>query len=161
MAAESAVQLGLDGEVYRNTGTGGSPTWVAGGLVRNVKATKKWKRADASARATRATLQAKTQIDITGTIEVRADPADAWYAALCDAAEADSSSAIDLMILDGPMSQEGARGVRACMNLDIDQDQNIDGVIYTTFAYDPAWNPDVTPQRVLMGATSLPTFTAY
>lgn len=161
MAETAAVQPGINGEVLRNTGAYGSPTWVAGGLVRNVTPSAKWDRGDASIRATRAKLQEKTQIAISGTIEVRADPADAWYQALFDAAMGDSSAAIDLMILDGPITQEGCKGVRGYMNLDFEQNQQITDVIYTTFSYDPAWNSGGYPAKVELGATSTPTFTQF
>lgn len=161
MAEVAAVQTGIDAEVFRNTGSDGVPVWTAIGLVRNVTPSAKWNRADASARQTKAVLQAKTQIAISGMIEVRADPADAHYQALFDASMSDSSSAIDLMILDGPLTLEGCKGVRAYMNLDFAQNQNIDGVIYTTFDYDPAWNLNRFPAKVEMGAGSAPTYTQF
>lgn len=161
MAEVAAVQAGIDGEVYRNAGSYGTPTWTAIGLVKNVSPSMKWNRGESSIRATKAILQTKTQIAISGSIEVRADPADAGYQALFDAAMADSTSALDLMILDGPITQEGCKGVRGHMNLDFEQNQSISEVIYTTFAYDPAWHSAGYPSKVEMGATSVPTFTAF
>ena len=161
MGETSQVMPGIKAAVYRNTGTYGSPTWTLIGLVRNVTPSAKWKKSDASARQTRAELQEKTQIGITGQIEVRADPADADYQALFDAAMGDSTDAIDLMILNGLLAVEGAKGVRLHANLDFAENHAIDGVIYTMFDYDPAWNADGYPSKVEVGATSTPTFTAY
>lgn len=161
MAETSAVKTGIKAAVYRNAGTYGSPTWTLIGLVRGVTPNAKWNRSDASARQTKAVLQAKTQIAISGSIEVRADDADAGYQALFDAAMADSDSALDLLILDGLISVEGAKGVRAHMNLDFGQNQDIGGVIYTTFDYDPAWHSAGYPSKVEMGASSAPTLTAF
>jgi hypothetical protein len=161
MAATSAVQTGIDGELYRNTASWATPTWVAIGLVKNLNYSRKWNRADASARQTKAILQAKTQIGITGSMDVRADPADVGYAALYDAAQLDSASAPDLLVLDGPITQEGARGFRAHLNLDDGQDQNIDGVIYTKFDFDPAWNIGGYPAKAVVTAPSTVTFTQY
>lgn len=161
MAEASAVQPGILGKVYRNAGTYGSPTWTAIPLVRNVSNGVKWNRADASIRATRAVLQEKTQAALSGSIECRADPADAGYQALFSAAVGDSTAALDLLILDGPLTQEGAKGVRAHMNLDWEQEQNIDGVIYGRFAFDPAWHSAGYPSYVEMGASSTPTITAF
>lgn len=161
MAESSAVQLGIRSSVLRNTGSYGSPTWSAITLVRNATSSAKWNRGDASIRATRAVLQEKTQVAISGTVEVRADPADAGYQALFDAAMADSTGAIDLMILGGPITQEGVKGVRGYMNLDFEDNHNIDGVVYTTFAFDTAWNSGGYPAKVEMGASSTPTFTQF
>jgi len=161
MSEASAVQPGILAKVYRNTGTYGSPTWAAIGLVRNVSPSAKWDRGDASIRATRAKLQEKTQIAISGTIECRADPADAGYQALFDAAMGDSTAAIDLMIIGGPITQEGVKGVRGYMNLDFEDNHSINEVVYTTFAYDPAWNAAGYPAKVEMGAASTPTLTQY
>lgn len=159
MAESSAVQLGIDGEVYRNAGTFGSPTWTAVSLVRNVSSGMVWNMADASIRATAAVLQAKTQVAISGSIEVRADPADAGYQVLFDASRGRTPA--DLMILDGPITQEGCKGVRGHMNLNFEQDQNINDVIYTRFAFSPAWHADGYPSYVEMGASSAPTFTQF
>jgi len=161
MAATSAVQPGILAKVYRNTGSYGSPTWTAVTLARNVASAAKWNRGDASIKATRAVLQEKTQVAITGTIEVRADPADASYSAMFAAAMGDSTSAIDLMIIGGPITQEGVVGVRGVMNLDFEDNHAINEVVYTTFAYDPAWASGGYPSKVVMGATSTPVFTQF
>lgn len=161
MAETAAVQPGVAAGVYRNAGTYGSPTWTEITYVRNVSPSMKWNRGDASIRATKAVLQAKTQVAISGTIECRADPADAGYQALFTASVTVSSSAPDLMILDGDIATEGVKGVRAHMNLDFEQNQDIGGVIYTTFAYDPAWHTDGYPSYVEMGSASTPSFTAF
>ena len=161
MAETSVVKTGIAGAVYRNAGTYGTPTWTIIGLVRDVSPSMKWNRSDASARQTKAVLQAKTQVAISGQIVVRADDADAGYQALFDAAMTVSASALDMMILDGLVSVEGAKGVRAHMNLDFVQNQAIGDVIYTTFDYDPAWHSAGYPSFVEMGAASAPTFTAF
>lgn len=161
MAEASAVKVAILAAVYRNAGTYGTPTWTFIGLVRDVTPSMKWNRSDASARQTKAVLQAKTQMAISGQIVVRADDADAGYQALFDAAMATSASALDLMILDGLITVEGAKGVRAHMNLDFVQNQSIGEVIYTTFDYDPAWHADGYPSKVEMGAASAATFTAF
>lgn len=161
MAETAAVMPGILGKVYRNAGTYGSPTWTAITLVRNVSTSAKWNRGDSSIRGTRAVLQEKTQVAVSGSIECRADPADAGYQALFDAAVGSSTAALDLLILNGPVSQEGAKGVRAHMNLDFEEDHNVDGVIYTRFAFDPAWHSAGYPSYVEMGAASSPTITAW
>ena len=161
MPEVAAVQVGIAAAVYRNAGTYGIPTWTEITLARNSSLGRKWKYADASIRATKAELQAKTQIQITGQIECRADPADAGYQVLFDAANSDSASAPDMMLLDGDITTEGVKGIRAHLNLDEDEDMNIDGVVYGVFNYNPAWNAAGYPSKVEMGASSVPTYTAY
>lgn len=161
MAEASKVKIAILSKVYRNTGTYGSPTWTEIGLVKDASVSLKWNRADASARQTKAMLQAKTQAVITGSLTVRADDADAGYQALFDAAMAISDSAPDLLILDGPITVEGAKGFRLHANLDYEQDQSIGNVVYTVFSFDPAWNTGGYPSFVEMGASSTPTFTAF
>lgn len=161
MAETAAVQVGIAAAIYRNAGSYGSPTWTEITLARNSSLSRKWKYGDASIRATKATLNAKTQLDITGQIECRADPADAGYQALFDAANSDSASAPDIMILDGDIATEGVKGIRAHLNLDEDQDHNIDGVVYGVFDFNCAWHSAGYPSKVEMGAASSPTFTAF
>lgn len=161
MAETSIVKAGINGVVYRNAGSYGTPTWTAITLVRNVSPSIRWDKGDASIRATKAKLSHKTQVAISGTIECRADDADAGYQALFDAAVGGSTAAADLLILDGPVTAEGAKGVRAHMNLDFEQNQAISDVIYTTFAYEPAWHASGYPSYVEMAASSVATITAF
>lgn len=161
MSAASAIQPAIAAGVYRNTGSYGSPTWVEITLVRDVTPSEQWAYGDASVRASKAKLYGKTQIDLTGTITCRADPADAGYQALFDAAVGVSSAAPDLMILDGDITTEGARGVRLHANLSKKQNQAIGEIVYTDFDYNPAWNSAGYPSSVVMGATSTPAFTAW
>lgn len=161
MAESSKVKIAVLAKVYRNTGTYGSPTWTEIGLVRDGSISAKWNRSDASARQTKAVLQAKTQMAITGSLVVRADDADAGYQALFDASMAVSDSAPDLLMLDGAITVEGAKGFRFHANLDFEQDQSIGNVIYTTFALDPAWNTGGYPSYAEVGASSTVTYTAF
>lgn len=161
MAESSKVKIAALAKVYRNTGTYGSPTWTEITLVRDGSISGKWNRSDASARQTKAVLQAKTQMAITGSLTVRADDADAGYQALFDAAMDVSDSAPDLLMLDGAITVEGAKGFRFHANLDFEQDQSIGNVIYTTFALDPAWNTGGYPSYAEVGASSTVTYTAF
>lgn len=161
MAEASKVKVGVLSKVYRNTGTYGSPTWAAVDLVRDVTISGKWNRSDASARQTKALLQAKTQIAITGSLTIRSDDADAGYQALYDASMSVSDSAPDLLILDGAITVEGAKGFRFHANLDFEQDQSIGNVLYTTMSIDPAWNAGGYPSYAEVGSGSTVTFTAF
>lgn len=161
MAETSAVQIGPDCSVYRNAGTYGTPTWTEIALVRNVTIGAPWTMSDASIRGTRAILEAKTQPKVGGSIECRADPADAGYQALFDGAMAVSGSAPDLLILDGPVTQEGVKGLRLHANLNFNQNQEIGGVVYTSFDVSAAWHASGYPSYAEVGASSAVTFTAF
>lgn len=161
-AAAAGVKVGIKGVVYRNTGTYGSPTWTACPLIRDVTPNFPWDMVDASVRGSRAKLYAKTQIDLGAQVVMRADDADTDYAAWVDAAVS-ATAKLDLLILDGPITAEGARGVRAEFLVSMStQAQNIGDVVYSTFDVKPAVGTTITnyPSTVVMGASSDPTFTA-
>ena len=161
MSATAGIKQGNRAVVYRNTGTYGSPTWTAVGLVKDDSEASPWDMVEAGARETLAKLYAKTRTDIGNTLVVRADDSDAGYNALADAAES-QTSALDVMILDGPITAEGARGERytALVNK-TGKPKDIDGVIYVTFDLKPTWDSNGYPSKVVMGATSTATFTAF
>lgn len=161
MAAVSAPMPGIAAGAYRNTGTTGSPTWTemtsvlsASGFADN------WDFDNASKRATLAKLYDKTQVDLNGTLRVLADPAATDYAALYAASQI-RTAIVDLMVLNGKVTIEGAIGVRAGYKLKRTQSQGEGDVIYDEFecfAHMSGASP-VTPSTVVMGASSAPTFT--
>lgn len=159
MAATSAVKVGPGGKAYRNTGTYGSPTWTAMGLVRSVSPSMPWDMVEAGARETRAKLYAKARADLKVSFDMRADDADDAFSAVADAAVS-PTVLLDILFLDGPLTAEGARGFRAAWNINLTgQPQEIDGSIYDQFEAAPGWSSDGYPSTVKMGATSTPTFT--
>lgn len=163
MAAAAGPKPGILAACYRNSGTYGSPTWSEVTLIRDSNIAAPWDLGDSSIRATRAKLQEKTQIALSGQINVRADDADTAYQALLAAAmAAGSSGIIDMMLLDGDIASEGAAGFRAHWNLNFSgQNQEIGGVIYTPFDLSPAYHSSGYPSKVLMGSDSAPSFTAF
>lgn len=161
MAATSAPKTGINSGGYRNTGTYGSPTWSEMTLIRDVSPAMPWDMGDASSRATRAKLYTKTQCDIGYQVVMRADDADAAYQAMYDASVS-PTAVVDLMLLDGDITTEGAMGVRAEFNvIFVSQTQGAGDVVYTTFELKPAPSNNGVPKSVKMGAASAPTFTAF
>jgi hypothetical protein len=161
MAATSAVKTGVLCACLRNTGSYGSPTWTEMTLVKDVTDNSKWDMGDASIRATRVKLYAKTQVDLPQTINMRADDADTAYVAMFDA-WASATTVVDLLILDGDIATEGAMGVRGeFLVTNRPQNQEIGGVIYTAFDLLPAWTSNGYPKSVKMGAASSPSFTSF
>lgn len=159
MAASSAVKAGIKAVIYRNTGTYGSPTWTAITLARDTQTNAPWDLAEASVRATRVKLYHPTQIDFQCSATVRADDADTGYNALADAAV--SGTALDLLILDGPISTEGTRGLRAHFHVSLNSSpEEIGGAIYKTFDLKPGFSTDGTPKAIVTGASSALTQTS-
>lgn len=161
MAGTAGVKAGIAAKAYRNTGTYGSPTWTAADLIRDVQPAFPWDMVDASARSTRAKLFGKTQIDLSIQLVVRADDLDVAYQAFVTAAFSPTSN-IDMLILDGPITAEGARGVRANFIFSISgQPQGAGDIVYSTFDIKPTYSTDGVPSSVVMGSASAPTFTAF
>lgn len=160
MAAVGGPKLGIAAAVYRNTGTFVAPTWVEITHARDVTVNYTWNLADASSRGSLIVLQAKTQMTVGGQIVVRADDEDADYIDLFDASfQSSNLGARDLLILDGTMETEGARGVRGRFNLSGAQNQSIGEVIYTTFDFSTTYHADGYPQKAVVGPAGTVTFT--
>lgn len=158
MAATSKTKPGILGVVYRNTGTYGSPTWTSVSLVRDAIVNTPWDMAGADARATRVKLYAATQQDFDVTLNVLDNDADTGVQAL--KAAANTATPLDLLIMDGPITDEGARGVRAHFLLSQNQDQSIGNVNYNNFTCKPAFHTDGYPKYVVAGSGSALTYTA-
>jgi hypothetical protein len=162
MPATAGVRTGIDGAVYRNSGTDGSPTWVEIDIIRDVSgAGAVWDMGDASSRASRAKLYKKTQADIRPQLVARADSADTGYQALYDAANSPAGT-LDLLVLDGPLTEDGATGFRSYWNVNISTPptQGAGEIQYTTFELSPAWNSNRYPSVCDVGAASALTLTA-
>lgn len=161
MSATSQILPGIRGGAYRNSATYASPTWVIMPLVRDATPQWVWDFVEASVRATSAKLYAKSQVDVGGSLVLRADPADAAYLALIDAS-ASRTSVLDLLLLDALITVEGSHGIRGEFLVGAEpQDQSIGGVIYTTFQLKPTYTANGFPGYVVMGAASAPTITSF
>jgi hypothetical protein len=159
MAAASAVKTGIDGVVLRNSGTYGSPTLVEIDRVRDVIPAFPWDMVDASSRASPVKLYEKTQTDWSVQLVVRADDADTGAQALYDAAM--SKTKLDLVVLDGPVTEEGAAGVRAHWHVSLSgTSQGAGDVQYWTFDLKPSFHTDGVPKIADVGAASAVTYTA-
>jgi hypothetical protein len=157
MAATDGVRTGIGCKMYRNTGSYGTPTWTEIGHVRDVSAGAPWDLVDASIRAARVKVYAATQVDFAISAVVRKNDADAGYQAL--RAAADEGTALDLLVLDGAVTNEGARGFRAHFIPSLTgQDQAIGAVVYDTFDLKPSYSVDGNPKYAVVGASSSVTF---
>ena len=144
MAAVNALMPGCAAGLYLNSATGNSafntPTWGEVTLVKDVDPTAAWDFAEARSRATPLKLFAKTGVDLTTKIVMRADPEDADFQAFVGFAEtrAGVNAVVDLLILDAKNTVPGAVGQRGPFLLSISEEpQEIDGMIYYTFDAKP------------------------
>lgn len=160
-AAAPGVKAGIAARVYRNTGTYGSPTWAAVNCVRDAQPSSPWDMGDASSRATRAKLYGKTQIDLQVQLVCRADDADVGYGILVDLAVS-PTGVLDMLILDGPLTAEGARGYRAHWLASLSgQPQGAGDLVFTTFDLKPGFSSDGVPSAIAVGASSAITAVAF
>jgi hypothetical protein len=153
MAATAGPKPGIKGAVLRNTGTYGSPTWTEFDLVKDVSFPPAWDIADASSRQTRVKLNAKTMMGCVVGISVRQDDADTGYVAIDDAHYEDT--VIDMLVLSGPLTTEGSRGVR--MHFIVNktaEDQSSGAIIYSQYDLLPAFSTEGDPKWIKVGAAS-------
>jgi hypothetical protein len=153
MAATSHVKLGVKARAYRNTGTYGSPTWTALNLVRDLTVNAPWDVADASSRGSRVKLNAKTMMGLTFNLTLRKDDLDAGAVAMLAAAMEDT--AIDMLILDEAITNEGSTGFRCHMLVNLtSEDQGAGAVLYPNFDLLPTFSSEGDPKYITVGAAS-------
>lgn len=160
MAAVTALMPGCAAAVYRNTGTFGSPTWTAQILIKDVKRSGGWVFPEASSRETPIKLYSKALLDLPYQVVMRADPAAQEYGDWL-ARHFSRTNVFDLMILNGLITVEGAKGIRGEFLLSLtDEGHEIEGMIYSTFELRPTLTANGYPTVVTMGASSTPAFTS-
>jgi hypothetical protein len=160
MSAEAKDKPGVKCVAYRNTGTYGTPTWTPLTCIKDANVAKPWDLSEASVRATRVKLYAPAQVDFAVSITVKCDNVDTGYKALN--AKTVDATVLDMLILDGPLTDEGAEGVRAHWHVsDTGQDQSIGvGATYKTLDLKPGFSTEGWPMAVAVGAASAITMTA-
>jgi hypothetical protein len=159
MAAATKLLTGIGAGTYANGGTYGSPTWNDQTAIKSVKPAYPWDFAETLSRATPIKLYGKTLVELSLQVMMRADPADAMYAAWIDA-HWSRTTVLDLLVLNAKITIEGARGIRGEFLVSLSDDaQEIEGSIYSTFDLKPTLTANGYPKSVTMGASSTPTFT--
>jgi hypothetical protein len=153
-----AAKLGIDSKLYRNTGNYNTPTWTAIDAVRDLAINGQWDMTDAPSRASRIKSMAKTILDVSLTTSVKASDTDAGYIALWDASISGTAN-IDILVLNGSNSTNGARGFRfdALVN-GPGEDQAIQNALYDDFTLVPdAFG--VNPPKSCVVSGGSPAFT--
>lgn len=130
---DSAIMVGGAAAMYRNSGSFASPVWEEQTLVRDVTPSGGYDFVEASDRSTPLKLYAKTQIDAPIQVVMRADVTDSEYLLWLVAAQSRKNT-LDLLILNGTRTQNGASGWRGPFLVSLTgEPQEIGGVIYSTF----------------------------
>ena len=132
-----AKKLGILARIYRNTsGNYASPTWTAMNGFSDAALRAAWDKADFSSRESRVKGGVKTQLDLGFTGKYKVSNTDANYLALWGASFDDS--VLDLLILNGPIEDEGVRGVRYDAQIySAGEDQGLGVALYDEFTIDP------------------------
>lgn len=106
--------LGLEGKLYRNTGSYASPTWDLVECVENVNLNLDKSTADVSTRGGGGWKQERTTLKQASLdMSLLYDPADTDFQALLDAWTGDEK--VEFAVMDGPIATVGSQGLRATM----------------------------------------------
>lgn len=153
-------KLAIDGKLYRNTGSYNTPTWTEIDLVRDLTFNPTWDAAEGFTRGSRVKQYAKTLADVGYTASVKASDTDAGYIALMDA-HASATAVVDLLMLDGANTSNGAQGVRFdAAVFAAGEDQSIGNLLYRDFDFKPSAFAANPPRRAVV-TNSAPVFTAF
>lgn len=150
------AKLGLKCVVYQNTGSWGTPVWAAINKIADTTVNPAWDEAEANTRESLIKMTAKTQLALEVTGRIRVDNTDTGYLALRDALY--SHNPIDLLILNGPSTENGAHGWRADWHVfGGTENQSLPNVLYMEFTIKPA-PTDNLPKKAIVASGS-PVFT--
>lgn len=147
-----STRLGIDGKVYRNTGTYGTPTWTEITLVKDVQVSPTWSKADSSSRASKVMSDVKAQLALAFTISVKVSLTDAGYIALMDSF-VDPDGVIDMLVLNGDTATNGVEGWRFDAGVfGASEDQSIGAALYRDFDIGPSGHAVNVSKRVTVAA---------
>jgi hypothetical protein len=150
--------LGILSDLYYNTGTHGSPTWVAISLVGDLKVAGKWDTTDLPIRASRAKFKQKTVLDFGVTGKLLSSLTDTAYLAVLAAMLGDTI--IDVMALNGSNATNGAHGWRFdAQVVQFEEDQGPGAVVFDDFELIPVYSANA-PSSVVV-TTGAPVYTAF
>lgn len=147
MAAPTVPILGVNGKIYRNTGTYGTPTWNLISNVRDINTPWSFGSHEVSQRGAGGFRQHEpTLIDIEFSMTQIYDPADDDYVALLAAMQA--RTAVDFFILDQAQATAGSQGPRALFKCHkFERTEGLDAVMEVNMdfklcysANNPAWS---------------------
>lgn len=111
-----STRLGRNHKLYYNAGSYASPTWTEVTLVRDGTLNQDAEKAEAASRGSGAFgIDVVTMLNVGFEAEIIRDTANAVFVVLETAFYA--LSAVEFLILDGPVGTTGSRGVRAACQI--------------------------------------------
>jgi hypothetical protein len=151
--------LGIDGALYRNTATHGSPTFDLIDTVSDINVPRSWQRGDGSTRQSPVVMGANTRLDLSITGRIRSDLTNLDFEALWDAWKV-QNTLIDVMALTGPSSTNNNYGVRYEANVvDFSEPHGMGDYIFCDFSLLPTVSSNL-PDSVEV-STGAPVFTDF
>lgn len=152
-----AKKLGILARLYRNTGSYDTPIWTVMNGWSDAALRVAWDKADASTRDSRVKGGVKTQLDLGFTGKYKVSDDNAGYLALWGLTFNDDT--IDLLILNGPIADNGVRGVRYDAQVySAGEDQGLGVALFDEFTIDPYIFDHEPAIAVITGGA--PVFTA-
>ena len=140
MAAAAGIRLSFNATACRNTGTYGSPTWTAIGIVGDVKADMTFEEADSSVRnGAGFKWSDPTLLGISIDLDIKCVPVDTGYLALRAAALA--RTAVDVMFSTKGNADSGELTLRADFKFfKFGQDEALNGIIVNPCTIKPCYS---------------------
>lgn len=155
----AGIKLGKNAKLYyRSAGNFASPTWTEISSIRDLTLDTTWDRAEANSRASSVKKGAKTLLGIGFTGSIKSSDTDAAFTAVVTALLS-PSDVLDVLVLNGSDSTNGARGFR--YEADVyqgNENQDITTAIYLDVGFEPSALSDNAAQSVLV-TNSAPVFT--
>lgn len=153
------MKLGIRSKMYyRSAGNFASPTWSEISAIKDLTVNAQWDTTDAPDRSTVVKGMAKTLLGLSVSGSMKASDSGVAVGAVLDAMLGATAS-MDVMVLDGSSSTNGARGYRyEAIVTQANQDQNIQNALYWDVDFAPSGFADNAPQSVLV-TNSAPVFT--
>ena len=135
-------RLGIRSNLWINSGTENTPAWNLLDLISDCNVNAPWDEGDASSRQSRVKMSEPTMLglEITGKVRVKNSELNAAYLLMMAANRDDSP--IDVLVLNGQMTENGVDGFRAYMKVfNWGEDQSLGVVLYKDFTLKPCIPP--------------------
>lgn len=143
------VRIGLDGKLYRNSGTFGSPSWVVLEKVNDLALTLEMNEVDASDRSSVWEMVEKGLGKATVTFDYgyHEDDATNWQLLLTTFLDRDTP--LEFAVMDGPIDTSGEIGWRITAHvMKASEKQDKEGRLMLDVELKPAPNADGNPQQI-------------
>lgn len=130
--------LGLDGKMYRNTGSYGSPTWNEMPGVKDLTTSLEKASADVSNRASGWRKERGTLKTLSLSFQMVWDPEDLDFDALLTSFL--NNTSIDCVVLDGPVATAGSQGPRATFEVfKFERSEELEGAMMVDVELKPTY----------------------